>query len=1151
MNANKNGRLNQAHEIPTFTVAPVTRAVRAALAISLTLLALGGSSAAFAAGTCAPAALATTSCDGAFNVTAGHLDVTPIDDLAVVQDHLVPHSVTPATGLMGIDAHWGGNASATHADITTVSADELFAHSLTVATASSAHGTITHAPMSRARSLGTEAYGDVSYINNGPISVYGPGAYDVTAVYSNSAAGSDTVDNQSAGTINAVAQDGNAIAVNSSGYVNATVTNEGAITSSSVNGVAVGVIAQGYTGNASVTNSGSITATSTNYQAVGILASSADGYASVTNSGSVTANGGQDQAVGIEAFGQTGSSVSNTGSVTTTSATGTAIGLLAQTVNGNATVSNTYNVTVGSSYNAVGLSAISANGDASASSTGHVQAIGHAGLTSGIEAYAAVGNANASNSGYVVSGSYGGSASGVSASSGNGSATASNASGGYVRVVALTGDATGNVNGISAKTYNGDATASNDGKLVAYSTLGEAIGINVSAEGGNATATNTGNLTAYNGLFNKVRGIQAISSTGEATVTNSGEILAVSHQVLGYPFAVTTVDGIGAQGYIGSTTVTNSGYIKAVGPWFVNGEEGISVYGSVAVTNTSTGKITTTGLQPTGISASADYGAGQAVVNNAGSIIANQEGDCHCGGNGLTQYGTGIYAFSDFASGVQVTNSGSISVNTQHGGWGILAHTYNNVASVTNIGSIALATTGYGAQNFGISASSAYGNTSVVNSGDITITTGAIPNVYHPENIAIGIFAETGRHHDVGFGAGYYGAGNTSVTNTGNINIVNAVEGYGIHAVAEYGSALVSNSGHITINDSLSGWGIFAQTEAYSGTAGTGAVIDNSGAITITAAADARGIDAQSINTSGATITNTGDIAVNAAGGDAYGAFVRNYTYGDTSKLTVNNSGTISASNVAGSTYFNGTFRGAQADGIRMFSYGNDNIVNNSGSITAAMSESFAAGSAIGILVKNGYGSHYGAISITNSGSIAASALSNNSTSSFHEYYARGAFAGGVVVAATYGDVAVANAGSITATAKGAYNAGAGLTTADGISVISKVGNSATNSFNLGDITLTNVANGSIAASVESTEGTGAAVANSIAGVVSFGSQGAYLVSHGDGITVNNAGLLSATALVDATAQGSASAFGISAINGSPAGFVNVRNTGTIYATAT
>jgi len=1148
MNANKSGRLNQAHDIPTLTVAPVTRAVRAALAISLTLLALGGSNAAFAAGTCELATPATTSCDGAFIGTAQHPHFAPIDDPAVIQDHLVPHSVTPAAGLMGIDAHWGGNLGVTHADISTPGADELFAHSPTVATAGSAHGTITHAPMSRAQSLGTAAYGDVSYINNGPINAYGTGSYDVTAVYSNSATGSDTVDNQVAGTINAVAQDGNAIAVNASGYVNATITNEGAITSSSVNGVAVGVIAQAYTGNASVANTGSIGATSNGYQAVGVLATSNAGYASVINAGSVTASGGQDQAVGIEAFGQTGSNVYNTGSVTATSTAGTAIGILAQTVNGNATITNTNGITVTAGYNAVGLSAITANGDASATSSGFMEVIGHGGLTSVIEAYSAIGNANASNSGFVISGAYGGSAVGVSATSGDGSATASNAAGGYLRVV-TPGGPTNYATGISAKTYNGDASASNGGTVYASSTNGVGIGINVSATGGNATASNTGDIQAFNSLFANVRGIQAISSTGEATVTNSGIIRVLSNQVLGYPFAVTSVLGIGAQSY-GGTTVTNSGSISATGPWKAYGVEGISLYGNTEVTNAASGTIFATGLRAVGIVADVGYGTSyQAVVNNAGSIHVSQVGNCDCN-PGFASDGIGIAAFSDFAGGITVNNTGSIVVTTQNSGYGISAHTYNDAATVNNSGTIAVGTTGYGASNFGIAAESAYGGVSVINSGKISVTTGLLIGAgNYALNEVVGIYGHTGRHHNVGYGAGYYGAGDTNITNTGDVSIAATREGTGIYAVAEYGSALVNNSGHVVVNDTFGGAGIVVKTglNFYTGLGSAG--IDNTGTVQVYGSQDARGLVARVTGGNTINIANAGDVAVSGEVG-AFGVFARNYTYTGNA-ITIGNTGSINATTATTGAYaINTSQNNAQAIGVRTYNYSGTTTVTNAGAIVADVtSTEQRTASAVGIYTQNGYASHYGDTIVTNTGSITASDHSNNGTPYFHAPH--GAWAAGINSSGTYGNIAINNAGSISATAVSAYFADGGLTTANGILATSTVGNSVARSLTLGDISITNSAKGTISANAETTYGAGNTYATGLSGVVKVGSQGGSLISAGYGITISNAGTVSATAVTDLAANGLANANGILAINGSAAGFVSINNTGAIYATAT
>ena len=1157
MHTHTNGRLNKTRLTPTLPVTPVTRAIRAALAISATLLALGGSGTAIAQ-SCVFTTPATETCEGAFtNTLPDPSFFTPVTDLTLVlgdSANTVPTSVTPAAGLMGIDANWGGNVGVTsYADITTQGADGIFANNATTATVNNQGSITTNVTATGAKAMDVNAYGDVSVVNNGPISAYSTGVYDVTAVSAYSSNGNVSVDNQAAGTINAAAQDGNAIAVNTYAYGGATVTNEGVITASSANsvyGIAGGIVAQAVNGNASVTNSGSITATSTGLQAVGILATSNYGYASVINSGSVTATGGQGKTIGIEAIGQTGSSVTNSGSVTatSTSTSGTAIGILAQTVNGNATITNTGGVTVTSGYSAMGVSAISADGDASASSSGHIQAIGHGGVTSGVEAYTAVGNANASNAGYVLSGSYGGSAVGVSATSGDGNATASNTAAGYLRVVTL-GEATNYATGIAAKTYNGDATASNDGTVYASSTLGVGIGINVSATGGNATATNTGAITALNSLFANVRGIQAISSTGEVTVTNSGSIRAFSNQVLGYPFAITSVLGIGAQSYAG-TTVTNSGSISATGPWKTYGVEGISLYGDTQVTNTASGTIFASGLRAVGIVADVGYGTTyQAVVNNAGSIHVSQVGDCDCN-PGFVADGVGIAAFSDFAGGVAVNNTGSIIVTTQQGAYGISAITYNNAATVNNSGTITVGTTGYNASNFGIAAQSAYGSVSIINSGKVSVATGLLIGAgAYALNDVVGIYGHTGRHHNVGYGAGYYGAGDTNITNTGDVSITATREGTGIYAVAEYGSALVSNSGHVVVNDTFGGSGIVVKTGLNGYTTVGSAGIDNTGTVQVYGSQDARGLVAHVVGGNTIDITNAGDVAVSGEVG-AFGVFARNYNYTGNA-INVNNTGSISADIATTGLYAPNTNQNhAQAIGVETYNYSGITTVTNAGSIVAhVISTTPLTGSAVGINTKNGYAAHYGNTVVTNSGSITAFDRSNNGSPYFHAPH--GAWAAGINSDGTYGNFTISNAGSITATAQSAYFADDGLTTANGILATSTVGNSVARSLTLGNVKITNSAGGSISASAETTYGAGSTFATGLSGVVKIGSNGGSLVSAGRGITIDNEALVTAQAVTDAAAIGSATATGVSAINGSVQGFASVINAGTVSTNAT
>ena len=63
MNGTINGGLAKARSTRTIKVSPTTRAIRSALAVSATVLALSGSGVALA-GTCAVSALQTVSCDG-------------------------------------------------------------------------------------------------------------------------------------------------------------------------------------------------------------------------------------------------------------------------------------------------------------------------------------------------------------------------------------------------------------------------------------------------------------------------------------------------------------------------------------------------------------------------------------------------------------------------------------------------------------------------------------------------------------------------------------------------------------------------------------------------------------------------------------------------------------------------------------------------------------------------------------------------------------------------------------------------------------------------------------------------------------------------------------------------------------------------------
>jgi len=1153
MNAHTNGRLNTARLTPTLPVAPVTRAIRAALAISATLLALGGTGTAIAQSACTFTTATTVTCEGTFtNTLPDPSFFTPVTDLTLVlgdSANSVPTSVTPAAGLMGIDANWGGSTGVTsYADITTVGATGLFAYGTTAVTVNNQGSITTNVTASGAKAMDVNAYGDVNVVNNGVVNAYSTGVYDVTAVNAASIHGDTAVDNQALGTITATAQDGNAVAIDAYALGAASVTNEGAITASTVSSYASGIIAQAVNGNASVINSGSITATSTNYEAVGILSSSSNGYASVTNAGSVTAIGGEDQTIGIEAFSSLGSSgVVNNGYVTATSFYGTAIGIKALTINGDANVTNNGSIT-STAYSlyqsAVGAVATSVNGQATVNNTNHISAINHEGLGIGIAAYSPL-DSTINNSGYVVAGSYEGNTIGALAKAYNGDASITNSTGGYIRTIALRG-VNGYATGAFADATNGNASVTNAGKIYAASSYGPATGVQVLASGGDVYVGNSGVIEAVGSYVSDVRGIQAFSTTGSATVVNSGSIVSKSSQHEDQ--ILTTVDGIRAYGY-GDAKVTNSGFVYAAGPWFTNGITAITQNGLASVNNTANGTVQVLGLVPTGINAVTYYGS--AVANNAGSIEVFQDEKCFCN-VGAVIVGTGIFAYSEHGTGATVTNSGSISVSSLYGAYGIHTVAKDGNVSVTNSGSIALVTEGYGSSSWGINGVSDYGSVSIVNSGDVSIVEGFVQNTFLPQDNVTGIYALT-----VGKASNASTSSDINIVNTGDVSLT-AFSGYGIHGKSFQGSVSISNAGHITVDNSWFGGGVLA--DSYTGGSTSGDVtVNNSGDISITGPLGATGITTL-VNSTGATnITNSGDIA-DTSELDAVGVFARDENLANGGDVTINNNGSISSitsvDNPAPADH--GGYAG-HSMGIHVYTYGGAITVGNTSSILAqTTANTQLPGSAIGEFIKNGYGNYFGTVTITNSGSITATLTASNPLPGVGfqlPFYGPIGTATGILVNNSYGDVAVTNSNVISATSQSDHYAGGGVgngvTAANGISVVSTLGNGVARTLNLGNITVTNDLKGQITAVASSSYGNGdTAKASGISTVVSVGSYGASLISAGHGITINNAGTVSATALISNDATGLATASGISALNGSAAGYASVTNTGAITATA-
>ncbi len=1178
MNTNKNGRLSNRRITRTFHLAPATRAIRAALAISFTMLALGGSTVALAGtGTCTTDTTTNTvTCDGDFTNLPG-ASFVPVADLTLILGDTAPTSVTPGAGIVGVEANWGGIVGVTsHADITTSGADGILEYGSTSATLTNYGAITTNVTAPGAKAIDISAYGNVTAYNSGAVKAYNTGSNDVTAVSASSLFGNVEVYNKAAGTITATAQDGNAVAVDVSAYSTAEIINTGAISASSVNGIAIGALDQSSTARTFFFNEGSITATSTNGQAVGALVSGKEAYASNLAysayglAGSITVTSGADAAIGMEAYGQSYAGAKNTGSITVTSDSGTAAGIVADSYKGAARITNTGSISAKSLYYspAVGVEAYSAfSGAASVNNSGSIAATAVSGNATGIIAQAHYGQVSVVNSGDV------------NATAGVGTSYQHNRA---IGIVASSG--AGYSPGITHVTNSGNISTSGP-------TLGE--GIVGSARYGDLTITNTGTIAAYGqneaiGIGTGQNGHNAFGNyydnyTAQVNIDNTGSITAVAN---GTHCGGCTVAATGIQVFLtkgNSVTATNSGDID------------VSVTGTTANNDDNA-----LGIDVFNVN-------GNVAINNSGSIsVANHN-------NAFADYTAGIIGFDLYGS-VSIANSGDINLDVSGHSFkdiGILGISYATVGgiSIVNTGTISVNAIGSAIANYvaGISADPhAIGvgdPVSVINSGYIKVNGGYIAagigvNSWQPGYVNnSGSVVVSDNDNVVGVRAsGIYVVslmGSASVLNSGDINVGaddTRISGIYARTVEQDGvdhDVAISNSGSITvtgpsswtpttpIQKSLTTTGIFAMLQGFGDL-----TLDNAGTVTVTNPDEgsARGIYAITNGYSGGTsgITNSGDIAVvldshlASYGTTAFGVLDRyanrNVNLGPRGDWTFDNSGSISVS---------------VDDELRTFfvlAYGVDVsasdvsavTVTNSGSITTHVTSSAPSlylATATGLLVndRDFYQRISDAISITNSGDITASITANNLLGSEETgvtgYGRYGAAARGIVGISNFGAIAVVNSGTVSASARS--NASTvqapgypgvsypGVTASQGVAVLDYAGLS-TQGFAyhpIGDMTVSNSATGAITASSVS-YGDGAAIASGIYTAVRNIGTTPVLKPASYGISINNAGFVKATAVTGGAATGAATATGISALD-LAGGFVNVSNDGTVLASAT
>ncbi len=428
---------------------------------------------------------------------------------------------------------------------------------------------------------------------------------------------------------------------------------------------------------------------------------------------------------------------------------------------------------------------------------------------------------------------------------------------------------TGNTfsHGIYGYSNSGSVGITNNGSISNTGNTSTGVSGVVQAGSGALSITNNGTIVSGTAASSYNVGISANSgSSGAITITNSATGSIVTQGDHGS-------DGIKIPSYSSNSLVviTNAGSITTQGLNTANagGNIGVNVYsgGTVTVTNTSTGTISTAADISAGISV---YGA-TTTVSNAGNIITQGPSS-----NGITANGS--------TGPVTVMNSGNITTQGD-GSRGIVGTSQGNNVVISNDGSINV----LGASGRGISGVT-YGTSS------LTIDNAGTIKTYGANTFGI-------RANNVG-GTGLitinstgtvktYGAGATGITTpavASNIAITaNNVQAFGANASA----ISITTSGTAALNTTGT---IFGTLSGITVNAGGGASLANSGNISAA--------NAQALVFSGgaATIQNsgvvTGDVILGGAGGNAFNNLAgglfnmgTNVTLGVGNTLT--NSGTI------------------------------------------------------------------------------------------------------------------------------------------------------------------------------------------------------------------------------------------------------------------
>ncbi|MBS0194188.1 MAG: autotransporter outer membrane beta-barrel domain-containing protein [Proteobacteria bacterium] len=967
------------HRFPSPTVAPISRAIRAALTVSATLLTLS-----MPVASCAAAAGShvvhgnTQARHGQSARPVTDAGFAPAVDLTVVADDALPSSVHSSFGLAGGDVGRSGDSA------------------VIVSAGSNNHG-IDDPANAGVHDMTVVNGGDVLAVSDSPAAaqssgnIYVYGTYYAVGIHAANRFLSK-VDTSGIVDVHATAAHATAYGVVDLSVHQAYVHNESsghiAATADALagNGVAVGAYVEGgiaaglFPVGAELRNDGYLGATAT---AVGGTASATGAHLNSRGAGSTfyntgdvaahaTSTTGLATATGVLAVGYHAADATNQGTISATASGAQAVAAGMDTVSFlQATTRNAGTITVEADGTlapygqfeamAVGVYNAAALHDSSIDNSGSISVTASA--TTDITG----------TSGFLVAKAIG--------------ARAVNASGGGQALISNSGD-------ISASAVTSQGYASAWGAVVQSGAYGV----------GDAEIDNSGSIasSAISAVGGSVTFGAYVHSGDTAAIVNQGDISATSQGGRGYAnVSSATAYATGAKVYgfgtgAGGSSVSNHGTIQAhaaiVGGYMAEATA-LDIYGSRSTIDNAAGaSIYATantelfGLaHAVGIKAGGKYGVN--VVNDGHIVVYSH---AHAYDNGVYGYtgasgAVGVEAKANYKGNISVVNHGDISAHavTEHGvtffdagagATGIHAYArYNGV--VENSGTIsAIASSDLGdAAAYGVSDRGKY-YTHIVNDAGGSIVASATTG---------SLLSDTYGGRAIAMGAKAYGATRAVIDNAGSI-VAQAVANADGGANASPGLARA--------------WG--ATIGAYS-TVESGSVI------------------------------NHGDIQASAtaayASATSFGTYVRDVSNNPTAVVVASTANDGSIASAASADHGDAFAVGSYLKGLRQLYYvdcssgtchypgtltpnGGTASLDNAGAISAVATAHGGTGDAYGAVVLGAFGS-----AITNSGHIGASVDADT------------AHAVGASINSLYGVATVLNSGSIGAMASGATASASGV----------------------------------------------------------------------------------------------------------------------------